>query len=126
MSPKIRQTLYLLGTLATSAVALAVTWNLVDQATAASVQQLVAAGLSFLGPIATATAAVAVGKQRKEGQFDALAPADSVINGVQVLLEQSASAQQEVEKVKKALNDAIGQVPVLGPLSKQILDGFKI
>lgn len=124
MSSKVRQTLYLLGTLATTALTLAVTWNLVDPGQASQLTQLVTAALGLIGVTAGTTATVVVGKQRKEGQFDVTNPADSVINGVQTILQQSANAQADVEKVKQSLIDALGPVPVLGPLSQQIINSI--
>lgn len=125
MTPKFRQTLYALGTIASSVLALLSVWNVLDPNTASTVNAAVVALLSLFGVGAAGTAAVITGQQRKDGTFDPtpeLSPADQVVNGLQAVLEAQQKAQSEVERVKEAVSDAVGSVPVLGPLAKEALD----
>lgn len=125
MSPKFRQTLYSLGAIATSVLTLLSVWRVLDPNTASSVSAGLAALLSLFGVGAAGTAAVITGQQRKDGTFDhppELSPADQVVNGLQAVIEAQQRAQSEVERVKEAVSDAVGTVPVLGPLAKEALD----
>lgn len=122
MSPKFRQTVYSLGAIATSVLTLLSVWRVLDPNTASSVSAGLAALLSLFGVGAAGTAAVMTGQQRKDGTFEHPSPADQVVNGIQAVLEAQKKAQEEVERVKEAVSDAVGTVPVLGPLAKEALD----
>lgn len=53
---------------------------------------------------------------------DVPAPADLVINGVQALRDAEAHVIAERDRAAKAVTDAFGNVPVVGPLTKQLID----
>lgn len=53
----------------------------------------------------------------------AASPADKVINGVNEVIANAQSAQQDIERVKEAVSTVIKDVPVLGPLATAILAG---
>lgn len=125
MTPKFRQTLYALGTVATSILGLLSVWNVVSPDKSAALNAAMAATLSLFGVGAAGTAAVVTGKQRREGAFDQTNPADAVINGVQSVIEARANAERDAERVAGALTGLVKDVPVLGPLAREALDRLR-
>lgn len=124
MSPKIRQSLYYLGTIVPALLGLGLIWGAVDQGTANNVADIVVGIVSLFGAAAPATAAVKVGQQRKDGTFDPVSPADAVVNGVQTVIAQQAAAAAELEKVKNAVTSAVGIIPGIGPLAQQVINAI--
>lgn len=121
MTPKSRQTIYLLGTIIPSILGLAVLWGGFDQGAAQNVGQIIAGLVALLGAGAPAVAASTIAKQKKDGTFDTVAPADQVINGVQAVIEAQAHATAELERAKQAVVEVAGVVPVFGPLAQQVI-----
>lgn len=125
MTPKIRQSLYQVGVIATSLLSLLALWKVIDPAAASFLNTGLLAVLSLLGVGATGTAAVITGRQRKDGTFDALSPADQVVNGINGVIAQAEAARQDFDKVKDAVSsvviDAVEDVPVVGSLAAEIL-----
>lgn len=129
MNPKIAQTVYGIGTIIPAILGIFLIWGGIDQGTADGVNSLVAGIVAILGGIAPATATVRVAKQRKDGTFDVLAPADQVINGMQAVLNAQTQAIADVERVKQAVTDAVSivpalatSIPILGPLAQQVVN----
>ena len=124
MSPKVRQSIYQIGTIVPALLGLLLIWGGIDAGAAEHVNQIVAGFVAIFGSAAPATAAREVKKQRNDGTFESAAPVDQVINGVQAVIEAQKQAQAEVERVKSVLSDVVSDVPVLGPLGKQVLDSI--
>lgn len=124
MTPKIRQSLYAIGTVASGVLALLSVWRFIDPSTASTINASLAGLLSLLGAGAAGTAAVITGKQINNGTFDQPSPADQVIDGINAVLAQAESAKSDVERVKDAVSSVIKDVPVLGPLAQQALDSL--
>lgn len=127
-APKIRQTIYAIGTIATALLGILSLWKVVDPATASVVNAGLAGILSLLGAGAAGTAVVAVNKQRHDGTFDTppeASPADMVVGGIQAVLEAKKNAERELNRVQDAISGAIEDIPVLGPLATQVLDQLK-
>ena len=125
MTPKIRQTLYAVGTVATAILGVLSLWRVIDPATANHASAAVAALLSLLGVGAAGTAAVVTNKQRAEGMFDQQATADLVVGAVQAVIEAKQHAEEEANRVAEAVAGLTREVPVLGPLASQILDQIR-
>lgn len=125
MTPKVRQTVYSLGTVASGIVTMLVTFRVLDPGTAAGVGNLIAAILGLFGTAATGTAAVVVAKQRREGTLDfSGTPAEQAISAIQATISQAATAQDELQKVKTAATEALTRIPA-GSLVAQIIDTVK-
>lgn len=127
-APKIRQTIYAVGTIATSLLSILSMWHILDPMTSSSISAVLGAVLGLLGAGAAGTAAVVTNKQRHDGTFEPapeLAPADLVVNGVNAVLEAKRNAERELEKVQVAISEAVGDIPVFGPLASQVLDQLK-
>ena len=125
MTPKIRQTVYAVGTVATAILGLLSLWRVIDPNTASQASAAVAALLSLLGVGAAGTAAVVTNKQRHEGMFDNHAPADVVVGAVQAVIDAKKHAETEANRVAEAVAGLTKEVPVLGPLASQILDQIR-
>jgi len=122
MNAKIRQTLYALGTIATAILGLLSLWGVIHPAAAGTLTTALTGLLTLLGVGAAGTAAVVTNRQRKEGLFDQQSPADVVVTGINMVLEQAQRAQAEVDRVKDAVSNAVEDVPILGPLAQQAID----
>lgn len=131
MTPKIAQTVYAVGTIIPVIMSIFLLWGGLSQEHVDGVNNLTAGIVTLVGAIAPATATARVARQRKDGTFDTLAPADQVINGVQAILEAKNQALAEVERVKAAVGEAVSSVPALSPvvvpplldpLAKQFID----
>lgn len=125
---KIRQSAYILGTVATGLITLLSLWNGMSGEAATALSNAITALLGLLGVGATATATVAVTKQRRDGVFDQSqsSPAEQAISGIQATIEQAQSVASDIERIKSAAADAVGVVPVIGPLARQVIDSVKL
>lgn len=114
MSPKARETLYLIGTMIPAIVGILVMWTGVTQEGADNLAQVVTGLITLVGAGAPATAAAVVRKQNKQGTFQT-SPMENVITGVGQVVEAQKKADEEVERVKNLLSDAVVNVPMMGP-----------
>ena len=57
---------------------------------------------------------------------DQPAPADAAITAIQQTVAQAQNAVSEVERIKNAASDALGHVPVVGPLASAVIDSVKL
>jgi len=119
---KIRQSIYVGGTIVTGGVSLAMIWGGLSADTAASLTQAIAGVVTLLGGTAvTATAATMTGKQRRDGTLDS-SPVDQVLGGLSAIADAKAQAAADYDRVTQAATDVLGQVPVLGSLAQQVID----
>ena len=121
MSPKIRQTAYTLGTVATSVVPLLALWRGIDTNTATALGNTITGLLGLLGVGASATAGVVLSRQRKDGTLEHPSPVDQAISAIQATVDQVQSASADLDRVKVAVSDVFGQLPVVGPLAQQVI-----
>lgn len=127
MTPKIRQTLYLLGTMATSVVTLLAVWRGIDSSTATALGNTITAVLGLLGVGATATAGAVVAKQRAEGTLDFTGTAaQQAVEAIGAVTAQAQAAVSDLDKVKAAAADLAGSLPVVGPLAQQVIDSVTL
>lgn len=129
MKPKFRQVLYTLGVVVFAVLTVMSTFKLIDPDTAASVSAALTSVLGLFGVTVAGTAAYNTGKQINNGTFDEVpevSPADSVVNGVQAVLEAKKNAERELSRVQDAISGVIDDIPVLGPLASQVFDQLKL
>lgn len=115
-------------------VTLAQTFHLLNDTQAAGINGVASAGLGLVGAVTTALAAFRTNKQLKNGTFDpapepvVVAPpistADQIVNAIPSVLQQAADGLAEVDKVKQAAADAFGNLPIVGGLAEQLINGF--
>ena len=132
MTPKIRQTIYALGTLISAVLGIGLIWGGVTAGTADHVNTVIAGLLALIGGGAPAVAARTVAKQNKQGAFDNVPIAEQAITAIQRTIEQATSAQADVQRVTQAVTDALtGTItnvvtgtlgPVAGSLARQVID----
>lgn len=129
MTPKFRQSIYAVGTIATSVLSLLTLWKVIDPAAASSLNTALMAVLSLMGAGAAGTAAVVTGRQCKDGTFETPSPADQVVNGINGVIAQAEAARSDFEKVRDAVAsvaiDVVDDVPVVGSLAAEILEQLK-
>lgn len=124
MTPRIRQSIYYLGTVISGVIGIALLWGGLSAGVADHANQIVAGLVALLGGAAPAVAAKTVSKQISEGKFEAHSPADQVIEGINAVVAARSAAQAEIDRVKDAVTSVVQDVPVLGPLAKQALDAL--
>ncbi|WP_293311783.1 hypothetical protein [Mycolicibacterium sp.] len=126
-NPRIRQTAYGLGTIATTVVTILALWHGIDGGTATALGNAITAILGLLGVGATATAGVVVSKQRKEGTLDfSGSPEQQAVDAINAVSAQAQAATAALDKVKAAASDVLSTIPVFGPLAKQVIDSVKL
>lgn len=127
MSPRIRQTVYYAGTVASGILGIALLFNGVSADAAGSINSMIAGLVALLGGSApAAVAAHTVAKQRANGAFDTQTPVDQAIAGIQATVAQAQNAAADVDRIKQAASDVLGQLPVLGPLAQQVINAVKV
>lgn len=124
MPPKVRQYLYVFGVVAFAGLTVLSTFKIIDPNTASNVSAALTSVLGLLGVSVAGTAAYNINKQQKNGAFDNLDPAEQVVNGINAVIDQQQQAQQSADRVKNALNDAIKDIPVLGPLAQEAIKNY--
>lgn len=127
-APKIRKTLYQVGTIATALLSIFSVWSFIDPVTSSALNSALGALLGLLGVGAAGTAAVVTKKQIDQGQFDPhpdVSPADAVVNGVQAVIEAKQNAERELVRVQEAIAGTVSDIPVLGPLASQVIDQLR-
>lgn len=100
-NPKTRQTLYLLGSLATGLISLAVLWGAVEQGVADHLGEMIAGLLGLAGATTPALAASKTSEQRKDGTFTKSPDPMGLIENLQKVGEE-ARAQADSAKTRAA------------------------
>jgi len=127
LPPKIAQTIYQIGLIASSAVTVAAIWHGIDGGTATSLGNAITALLGLLGVGATATANVRVGAQRKDGTLDFTGTAaQQAVEAIGAVTAQAQAAASDLDRVKAAAADLAGGLPVVGPLAQQVIDSVTL
>jgi hypothetical protein len=115
MTPRIRQTIYRLGTVASGVLGIALIWGGISQGTADHINTVMAGLIALLSGGAPAIAARTVKEQAKSGAFDSVPPAEQAITAIQATIEQAITAQADVQRVTDAVTNALSNTPV-GPV----------
>ncbi len=115
MTPRIRQTIYRLGTVASGILGIALIWGGISQGTADHINTVLAGLIALLSGGAPAIAARTVKEQTKSGAFDSVPPAEQAITAIQATIEQAITAQADVQRVTDAVTQALSSTPV-GPV----------
>uniref|UniRef100_A0AAU8GQK8 Holin n=1 Tax=Mycobacterium phage BabyBack TaxID=3158877 RepID=A0AAU8GQK8_9CAUD len=127
MSPKVRQTLYYIGTIIPALLGIALIWGGIDAGVAENIGNILTGALNLIGAAAPATAAVKVNQQRKDGTL-ATNAVDQVVKGVEQIVAAKQAAEAEVTKVQEAIGGVLSDVQRaaesvnLGPLASQIIN----
>ncbi|QFG04586.1 holin [Mycobacterium phage Keziacharles14] len=114
MSPKIRQSIYLLGTVVSGVVGIALVWGGIDAGVAANIDSILTGLGALVGSGTSATAATKVNSQRKDGTFETTSPLEAVIQNIPVVVGAAAKAQSDLERLREAATEAVADIPVFG------------
>lgn len=115
MTPRVRQTIYRLGTVASGVLGIALIWGGISQGTADHINTVLAGLVALLSGGAPAVAARTVKEQAKSGAFDSVPVAEQAITAIQATIEQAITAQADVQRVAEAVSSAVAGSPV-GPV----------
>ena len=122
MNSKMRQSAYLLSTMASGIVGLLLLWSGIDSGTASGLNEIIGGLGALLAGGGPALASRSLRKQESEGMFKDISPADQVISSVKTVMETRDAALAEVDRVRQAVSDSVGNIPVLGPLAQQAIN----
>lgn len=129
LSPKNAQAAYLLGSVVTGIVGIAVLFGAVDQGTADNLGQALLGLLGLLGAGAPALAAKRVSEQRKDGTFDP-APANPVLDAFESINAIKNRVDEAVNQSTAKVNEGIAiiqgasaMIPGVGGLTNVVLSG---
>jgi len=128
MSPRIRQSVYFLGTIVSGILGIALLFHGVSADAAGNINSMSAGLVALLGGSAPAAlAAHNVSKQRADGTLDFTGtPAEQAIAAIQATAQAAAAATNNLDKVKNAVSDVFGTIPVVGPLAQQVINAVKL
>ncbi|AEK07285.1 holin [Mycobacterium phage Myxus] len=123
---KIRQYYYLASGAIAGILPLLVGLGVIDASKSESLTQVVLALGSLLGAGVGVTAGSVLAKQRKDGTVGSAPaePVDVVVQAIPQVIEKAAKAQADLERLKTAAAEAIGNVPVYGDDAKAIIDAL--
>ena len=109
MSPRIRETLYKVGTAVFTVVTLLATFHIIDPTRASVLSSSIEVLLGLFGVTLAGTATYNVRKQRADGTFDDTPPATQVINGLDAVLSTQKAANAAASQVWDVISNAIEQ-----------------
>jgi hypothetical protein len=127
MTPQIRQWIYTASAALSAIIPLLVAYNVIESSAAGAWLNVIGV-LGAIGSGGAATAAVVLARQRKEGTLDFTGTAaEQAIAAIQATVDQAAHAVTDLDKVKTAVTEVVGQVAqvvnvVPGSLVDQLLD----
>lgn len=118
-----RKVLYGLTALVGAVATIAQALHLIQPGTADNIGQLLGAIGQFLPTAGVTTAAVVLGRQAKTpGMLQPNgSPADQIIAALPAVIDAKAQAEADIDRVKQAAQEALGAVPVIGPLAEQVI-----
>lgn len=126
---RFREFLYKGGTALFSVVTILSTFHILDPARTAALSYGITTLLSLFGVTIAGTAAYNITKQRKDGTFTEVAPADAVVNGVQAIIDARQSAEQQLQRVQDVVGGLVSgvnkEISDIGPLATQVLDSIR-
>lgn len=127
LPPRIAQTIYQTGLIATAIATIAGIWHGIDSGTITQLNTAINALLGMLGIGATATGVIRVSTQRKDGTLDFSGSAsDQAVAAINAVNAQAVTAADDLDKVKQAMGSIAGTIPVVGPLAQQVIDSIKL
>ncbi|UJD21107.1 holin [Mycobacterium phage SororFago] len=123
---KIRQYFYLGSTAVAGLLPLLIALGALGSDSASAINEILLQVGSLIGAGAAGTAGVIVAKQRKEGTIDApVTPVlDQVINGIPVVVAQAAQAQADLERLRNAATDVVGDLPIFGKEAADLIESL--
>ena len=75
----------------------------------------------LLGATGPALAGRKLQEQRKDGTLEHPSPVDQAISAIQATVDQVQSASADLDRVKDAVSNVFGSLPIVGPLAQQVI-----
>lgn len=129
MSAATRRWFYLISGVIAALVPIAIQTGVFDTGQGENVTTLIATIGSMLGAGGALTASAVTHRQIKDGLHDdELDPTDIVLNNIPKVLNEAATAQANVDKMRQVTGDLFGVAAAgtvaVGTLTQQVLDKF--
>lgn len=122
-NPKARLTVYQIGQITSSVIALLAIWKVVDGGTANLVLTIVEGVLGLLGVAVSGVAATAVSRQIKDHTLDfSGTPAQQAVDAINAVAAQEQTPVSDRDMVLQAAGRLAASVPVVGPLAQQVIN----
>ena len=122
-NPKARLTVYQIGRIASSVIALLAIWKVVDGGTANLILNALEGVLGLMGVVVSGVAATAVSNQIKDNTLDFSGPpAQQAVDAINAVAAQPQVPASDRERILAAAGQLAGSVPVIGPLAQQVIN----
>lgn len=122
-NPKARLTVYQIGKIASSVIALLFIWKVVDGGTANLILDAVEGVLGLMGVVVSGVAATAVSRQIDDHTLDFSGPpAQQAVDAINAVAAQPHTPASDRERILAAAGQLAGAIPVVGPLAQQVID----
>lgn len=122
-NPKARLTVYQVGKIASSVIALLAIWKVVDGGTANLILNALEGILGLMGVVVSGVAATAVSKQMTDHTLEFSGPpVQQAVEAITAVANQASTTASDREKILAAAGTLAGAIPVVGPLAQQVID----
>ena len=122
-NPKARLTVYQIGKIASSVIALLAVWKVVDGGTANLILNAVEGVLGLMGIVVSGVAATAVSNQMNDYTLDFSGPpVQQAVDAINAVAAESQTPASDRERILAAAGTLAGAIPVVGPLAQQVID----
>lgn len=122
-NPKARLTVYQIGRIASSVIALLAIWKVVDGGTANLILNALEGVLGLMGVVVSGVAATAASRQIDDHTLDFSGPpAQQAVEAINAVAAEPSTPASDRERILAAAGQLAGSVPVVGPLAQQVIN----
>ena len=122
-NPKARLTVYQIGKIASSVIALLAIWKVVDGGTANLILNALEGVLGLMGVVVSGVAATAVSNQISDHTLEFSGPpVEQAVEAINAVANQANTSATDRERILAAAGQLAGAIPVVGPLAQQVID----
>ena len=122
-NPKARLTVYQIGKIASSVIALLAIWKVVDGGTANLILNALEGVLGLMGVVVSGVAATAVSNQMSDHTLEFSGPpVEQAVEAINAVANQANTSATDRERILAAAGQLAGAIPVVGPLAQQVID----
>ena len=123
MKADTRKWFYLITGVVAALLPVGIQVGIIDTGQGDSVTTLIAGLAGLIGGGGALTASYHTNKQIKEGLHDPpLSPIDQITQAIPQVLDQQATANAAVDKLRQITGDLVGATPIVGGMAQQALD----
>lgn len=123
---KIRQYFYLFSGAVAGILPILTFFKVIGSDQALNLTDAITSFGGLIGAAGAVTAGVIVSKQRTNGTLDAapVNPVDAIVANIPVVVKAATDAAADLDRLKQATADALGNVPVFGDEAKAIIEAL--